>query len=516
MGYKAQFSEVFGEGSDWSLAEPDFAVSGKGGVDASESLDPGDWEEFRRLAHAVVDRAVEHLKGTRARPAWRQVPEESESVFRREVPMGGTPLSKVVDDFFHNVLTYPIGNTHPRFWGWVGGGGTPGGVIAETLTGLMNSVPGNFNDAAARVEDQVIAWMQEMMGFPEGSSGILTSGGSVANLIGITAARDARAGYDTVIQGVDAESGKLVLYASTEVHSSVFKSAQILGLGRDAVKLIGVNDDFEINVDELSERIAADRAEGLRPFAIVGTVGTVNTGATDDLEALADIARRERLWFHVDGAFGALVALSPPLRHKIVGMDRADSVAFDFHKWMSVQYDAGCVLVRDPDAHRRPFSVSADYLSAFPRGTASRADTANLRGPQLSRSFRALKVWMTIREHGVEKFGRIIEQNVADIQYFASRIEQADDFELLAPVPLNVAVFRYNPGGLSSEELDALNRELVMQVQESGIAVPSSTFVRGKFAIRVANVNHRTVPADFDLFLAALRRFGERQLASGS
>jgi len=479
-----------------------------------ETLDPTDWGPYRDLAHTVIDRAFDHLGGIRSRPAWQQVPSSVEGFFERELPREGVRLANVVDDFFEYVLPYPTGNTHPRFWGWVGGAGTPGGVIAETLTALMNSVPGNFNDASARLEDQVIEWMRQALGYPDGVSGVLTSGGSVANFIGIAAGRDARAGYDTARQGVNAKPGKLVLYASSEVHSSVFKSAQLLGLGLEAVHVIPVGSDFEMDIDLLRQRIHADRSSGMRPFAIVGSAGTVNTGAVDDLSSLADIAAKEGLWFHVDGAFGALAALSPTLRHKVAGMERADSLAFDFHKWMSVQYDAGCVLVRDPEAHRRPFSIAADYLEPFPRGTAARADTANLRGPQLSRAFRALKVWMTIREHGIDKFGRLVDQNVAGARYLAGLIEESPDFELLAPVSLNVVAFRYNPGGLSEHRLNALNRELVMQIQESGIAVPSSTSLNGRFAIRVANVNHRTTDADFDILLRALRRLGEGQTAS--
>jgi glutamate/tyrosine decarboxylase-like PLP-dependent enzyme len=511
MGYKEMAAEVDSDAGAVLLG-------GQSGHDArstsdSESLDPVDWDAFRSLTHALVDRAVDHMNGSRRRPAWQQVPEESESYFRKRLPQEGTPLPQLVDEFFTHVLPYPTGNSHPRFWGWVGGAGTPGGVIAETLTALMNSVPGNFNDAPARVEDQVLEWMRHVIGFPTGASGIVTSGGSVANLIGIAAGRDEKAGYNTVEHGVHGGQGRLSLYASTQVHSSVVKAAQLLGLGRDAVRLVRVNDAHEIDVGALEEQVTADRTEGWRPFAVVGNAGTVNTGAVDDLAALAALARREDLWFHVDGAFGALLALSPGLKHLINGMEQADSVAFDFHKWMSVQYDAGCVLIRDAEAHRRPFAISAEYLAPFPRGTAARVDTANMRGPQLSRSFRALKVWMTIREHGLAKFGRIVEQNVRDAQYLARQIDEAPDFERLAPAPINVVTFRYNPGDLDTASLNDLNKELLMQVQESGVAIPSSTLIDGRFALRVANVNHRTVPTDFDLLLTTIRSLGERELA---
>ncbi len=511
MEYKTDFLvQSNGEEDAGSASQVQESLNGR------QSLDPTDWDAFRSLAHEVIDRGIDYLSNRRALPAWQAVPDEAKGLLEDEAPMDGVPLATVVDDFFKHILPYPTGNTHPRFWGWVGGAGTPGGVVAETLSAFMNSVPGNFNDAPARVEDQVLDWMRQVIGFPEGSSGVLTSGGSVANLIGLVAGRDARAGYDTVLAGVNARPGELVLYASTEVHSSVIKAAQLMGLGRKSVRLVDVNAAREIDVDVLEQMIVHDREAGRRPFAVVGTAGTVNTGAVDDLSSLAEIARRYDLWFHVDGAFGALVALSPTHRHVVSGMERADSVAFDFHKWMSVQYDAGCVLVRDAEAHRRPFAVAASYLQGFPRGTAARSDTANIRGPQLSRSFRALKVWMTIREHGLRKFGRIVDQNIHDAQHLARIVDEAPDFELLAPAALNVVAFRYAPPGLSNEELNDLNRELVMQIQESGFAVPSSTVLSGNFAIRVANVNHRSIPDDFDRFVSTLRTLGERELRSNS
>ena len=388
--------------------------------------------------------------------------------------------------------------------------------MADMLAAGMNAVPGPFNDAAARVETQVVNWMKDALGFPEEASGVFTSGGSVANLIGLAVARDARAGYDVSERGVGSEKGKLVFYASSETHSSMFKSAKLLGLGRDAVRVVPVDDELRMVIPDLEAAIARDRAQGLRPFAIVGTAGTINTGSIDDLDAIADVAERETLWFHLDGAFGAMAALSPDTRDLVSGMERADSVAFDFHKWMYVPYEAGCVLIRDAAAHRAAFTVHADYLRPLPRGTAAQPESTNLRSPQLSRGFKALKVWMTLKEHGFEKFGRLVAQNVEQARYLRGLVEQDPRLELMAPVALNVVPFRFAPAGVDPAELEELNRELLMRVQEQGIAVPSSTHVRGEFTIRVCICNHRSRREDFELFAREVVRIGEEILAEAN
>ena len=241
----------------------------EGGPLGEETLDPPDWEEFRELAHRMVDRMIDYQRDVPGTPAWRPVPEEIDQRFRSPVPQSGAGAEGAYEDFLELVLPYPTGLHHPRWWGWAGGTGSPMGMMASLLGAGMNSVPGNFNDAASRVEAQLLSWMKSVMGFPEDASGIVTSGGSVANIIALTVARDARAGSDVVNDGVGAAPGRLVLYASSEVHSSVFKAAKMLGLGRDAVRLVPVDDDFRIRIPDLQDRIARDRIAGLRPFAVI-------------------------------------------------------------------------------------------------------------------------------------------------------------------------------------------------------------------------------------------------------
>jgi len=471
-----------------------------------ETLDPSDWEAFRAEAHRMVDRMIEWQRDVRERAAWQAVPEAVEAGYRTSAPAEGVGAAGALADFESMVLPYPTGLQHPRFWGWAGGNGSPMGMLADLLASGMNAVPGNFNDGAARVELQVLEWMKEALGYPREAGGIMLSGGSVANLAGLAVARDEAAGFDVRAHGVGSAPWRLVLYASTEVHSSVFKAAKLLGLGREAVRLVGVDASYCIRVSELESQIERDRGEGLRPFAIVGTAGTINTGSIDDLNALADVAARERLWFHVDGAFGAMAALSPATRALVDGMSRADSLAFDFHKWMYVNYEAGCVLVRDADAQRRTFAAGGDYLRPLPRGTGSWPDIAGGRGPQLSRGFKALKVWLTVKEHGFAKFGRLVAQNVEQARYLAARIDASTSLERVAPVALNVVAFRAQLPDLTDEAADEVNRELLMRLQESGLAVPSGTILDGRFVLRACVCNHRSVRADFDAFVDAAER----------
>lgn len=281
-----------------------------------------------------------------------------------------------------------------------------------------------------------------------------------------------------------------------------------MGLGHEALRQLPVNENYEIVLDALEEAIAADRAAGHTPFCIVGNAGTVNTGAIDDLESLAEIAAREGMWFHVDGAFGALAAVSPELRPRVRGMERADSLAFDLHKWMYMPIEVGCTLVKDARAHRNAFSLTPDYLGHSERGLAGGKIWFSEYGVQLSRGFRALKVWLSLKEHGIEKYGRLIRQNVEQAQYLASLVQAAPDLELVAPVSLNIVCFRYRVPGKSEDELTALNQELLIRLHESGIAAPSYTTLNGKYALRAAIVNHRSRREDFDIMIEAVRRIG--------
>jgi aromatic-L-amino-acid decarboxylase len=477
---------------------------------AEESLDPESWPDFRAHSHRVLDELLDWLSTLRDRPVWQPVPGEVRQALAQPVPVAGQGLEAAWADFRRDVLPYPWGNVHPRFWGWVNGTGTPSAALAELATAVINTNAGGGHQAAPYVERQVIEWCKEMLGFPVGASGVLVTGGSVANFVALAAARDA-SDPGIVERGLVGGSAPLVLYASSETHNSVDKAVRLLGLGQQGLRKIPVAADFTIELGALERAIAEDRAAGRRPFCVVGNAGTVNTAAIDDLAALADLAERERLWFHVDGAFGALAALSARHRALVAAQSRADSLAFDLHKWMYLPYDVGCVLVKDPEAHRRPFATQASYLARLERGAAPNDHDPGSLGPELSREFRGLKVWLLLKEHGTAKFARLIEQNVSQAKYLAGLVHRHSELELLAPVPLNIVCLRYSKG--KPDQLDALNRELLMRIQERGIAVPSATVLRGKFAIRVAITNHRTELQDLEVFAEKVVELG-RELSA--
>lgn len=466
-----------------------------------------DFPLLRDLGHRMLDAMFDHLESIGEQPAWRPMPDDIRASFDEPVPMRGEGAEAAFEEFVRRVLPYPNGNIHPRFWGWVQGSGTPLAMLADMLASGLNPHMAGFNQAPPLVEHQVIAWLAELLGMPRGASGVLVTGGTMANVLGLAVARHAKAGFDVREEGLQSGHPRLVLYGSTETHGWAQKAAELLGLGNASLRKIRVDDDYRIDVEELRAAVARDRAAGLRPFCVIGTAGTVNTGATDDLRALARFCREEELWFHVDGAFGALARLAPELAPIVDGLEEADSIGFDLHKWMYLPFDVACTLVRDPALHRATFALAPSYLAETTRGVIAGGLPFADRGIDLTRGFRALKVWMSLKAHGIEAFGRAIAENVRQARHLAARVEAADDLELLAPVALNIVCFRYAPPG--ARDLNAMNEELLLRIQERGIAVPSGTVLRGgKYAIRVAITNHRSRIDDFDALVDAVRSIG--------
>ena len=474
-----------------------------------ETLDPDDWQAFAASAHRALDAALAHMRQAGSDQPWQPLTSEARADIEGPLPRGEGRFEDVLERVERSILPFPTGNAHPRFWGWVMGNGTPDAMVADMLASAMNPHLAGYDQSASTVERRVIEWLKEIMQFPNEASGVLVSGGTMANLIGVAVARKQKAGFDVREAGL-ANGPPLRIYGSTETHSWAEKCCDVLGLGRAAFRRVDADADGRVVPAALREAIGADRARGERPICVIGNAGTVDSGAVDDLEALADLCRDEDLWLHIDGAFGALLALSPKYASRLAGLERADSVAFDLHKWGYLPYELGCTLVRDGEAHRETFRTKAKYLE--PPGRGIQPDDLELAelGIQLSRGFRALKVWMALETHGVDKIGRRIEANVEQAQHLASRVRAHERLQLLGPAPLNVVCFRYIEPDLDDEALRGLNREILLRLQEDGVAIPSSTERDGHFALRVAITNHRTQLADIDLLVEAVLDLGAR------
>lgn len=466
-------------------------------------LDPKNWSEIRATGHRMLDDAFDDLENLRAQPVWRPMPDTVRHSWQAPLPHDATSLAEIYDRYCRDVVPYATGNRHPRFMGWVHGGGTAVGMLAEMLAGGLNANLGGRDHAPIAVERQVIRWAAEMLGFPLDASGLLVTGTSMANLIAVLIARTHACGPDIRNAGIGTPG--LTAYASASIHGCVARALDIAGIGSDALRLIPCNAKGGIDLAVLQSTIAADRADGHKPFLAVGTAGSVDTGAIDDLEGLADCCAESRLWFHVDAAFGAIALLSATKKALLAGIERADSVAFDFHKWAQIPYDAGCIVVRDEAAHRAAFERPASYLQRETRGLAAGSPWPCDFGPDLSRGFRALKVWMTLSAYGTDRIGEIVDQTCALAQYLAGLIDREASLERMAPVPLNIVCFRVRDGD------DALQSEIAADLQEAGIAAPSTTRIDGNMVLRAAIFNHRTRRDDIDALVEAVLACAERR-----
>lgn len=468
-------------------------------------IDPADWEEVRRMGHQMLDEALDYQMSLRERPTWRPVPQEVKDAFGEPIPFAPQPLDRVYQQFVDQVQSYPNGNAHPRFWGWVMGNGSPVGMLADMLASGLNPHLAGYDQGPSLVEDEVINWFKDLMGFPKDASGVLVSGATTANLVGLAVARHKQAGYDVREEGNTGP--RMTYYGSVETHSCSERACELMGLGRKSLRKTPVDSDYRVKPEELRKLIREDRAAGLKPICVIGNAGTVNTGTTDDLEALAQIAQEEGLWFHIDGAFGAMLSLSDKYRSILKGLEQADSLAFDLHKWGYLPYEIGCVLVKDSVGHRGTFASMPHYLANLPGGISKEPLKFAELGVQLSRGFRALKAWMCMKSQGVDNWAKAIERNVEQGQYLANLVRQNDRLELVAPAPLNIVCFRFID---SERNLDELNQRILVRLQEEGIAVPSSTVLDGKFALRVAIANHRTSLEDLDLLVESVLKFGSQ------
>ena len=399
-------------------------------------------------------------------------------------------------------------NGHPRFFGYVASPSTPIGAYGDLIASALNAniTCWRSGPAGTELERLVVGWLGLLIGYDQQAKGLLTSGGSMANMIALLIANRRKSGADTSRKGLWNSGPPMTIYASEEVHLSIPKAADILGFGRDQVRVITCDERQRMRVDVLASRIEADLREGLRPFCVIGSAGTVNTGVIDPLNDIAQIATEYGLWFHVDGAYGAPGVLDGGKKDLFAGLERADSVSLDPHKWLYVPVDAGCLLFRDAGTAMGAFSTEdADYIKTH--GYSDEEAFAFWDyGVELSRRFRALKVWLTLQYYGTRRIAEAIAEDIALAAYLGELVSNADDFELLAPVELSICCFRYVPrAGMSDAELNQLNERIMALVQKGGRAYVSNATVKGRFALRACITNFRTTKADIEKTIEAIR-----------
>ena len=482
----------------------------------------GAWsaDEIRRVGYRAIDLIVEHLAGMPERPVFTAYPRAlGEHMAQAPLPTNGQSADDVLSDFARDVAPYPFGNGHPRFYGWVNSPPTPIGVFADALAAAMNPSVAGGNHAAVHVERQVVGWMKEVVGFPPEAMGLIVSGASVATLTGLAVARHvalARRGRSVREHGLQGDGATLVVYKGAEGHGCSQKAVELLGIGSANLRVVDSDAQLRISPASLDAAIRADIAAGRIPMAVVASAGTVNTGAIDPIDAIADICKEHGVWLHVDGAYGAPAILTAEYRDALQPICRADSLAVDPHKWMYVPVEAGLVLVRDAAAMRDAFSLVPPYLRID-------GDEHGVLGPpwfgefgvQQTRGFKALKVWMSMKHHGTSGYRRLIENDLALAAHLARLVEDADDFECLDPRGLSIVCFRYAPATLRGDEtaLDALNRRVLSEMQLGGEAFVSSTVIRGQFWLRACIVNHRATEQDIAAMINVIRRIATQDAA---
>jgi len=470
-------------------------------------LDPSA-DEIRKWGNSVIQLMTDYLCSLRDRGVYRHM-------FSRRIrdrldaalPTKGTDFDGLLRVFREDIIPFSRQNAHPRMFGYVQSPGTPIAAFADLLASTLNANLTVWRSAPAPVEVErlTIDWIRQILGFNAEAGGLFVSGGSMANLAALAAARQTK----------DCSSGRLRIYASSETHFSIVKAAALLGIGRENVCHIAVDERFRIRTDDLVVKITADLEAGCVPLCVVANAGTVNTGAVDPLAEIREIANRFQLWMHVDGSYGALAILAKSARELFAGIERADSVALDPHKWLYLPVDVGCVIYRDPEIVHAAFAHEAEYT----RIIGQEADEAFAfwdYGPELSRRFRALKVWMLLKGVGVDALSEAIENNLACARHLESMVRASDDFEMAAPVELSIFCFRHMPAQLRNESpktIDAFNERLLVALQRDGSSYLSNATLGGRFALRGCVLNYRTTLHDIEILLDDLRRVA-KSLAS--
>src|SRR5215467_12807111 len=458
-------------------------------------------DEIREWENAVTQFMIEYLGGLRDRPVYRHTSSpEIRSGLDSKLPIKGTDFDSLLKVFRDTIVPFSRQNAHPRMFGYVQSPGTPIGAFADLLASTLNANLTIWRSAPGPVELErlTVDWIRQILEFPAESGGLFVSGGSMANLAALAAARQTK----------DDSLGRLRMYASNATHFSIAKAAALLGIGRENVQYVGVNERFRMRMDDLVAKINADLNAGYVPFCVVGNAGTVDTGAIDPLSEIREVTNRFKLWMHVDGSYGAFASLADSAKQLFAGMEQADSIALDPHKWLYLPVDVGCVIYRNPEVARATFAHEAEYTRMFGEA-ADEAFVCWDYGPELSRRFRALKVWMLLKGVGLNQLSEAIESNLACTRHLESMVQASDDFEMVAPVELSIFCFRHVPAQLRNESpkvIDAFNERLLVALQRDGSSYLSNATLGDRFALRGCVLNYQTTLRDMEILLDDLRR----------
>ena len=480
------------------------------------SLDLLDYE-LRALSDQFAELTENYFASVSDRPVFPQTTGvEIQRQLDAPPPAAGQPLSELAADC-QKMIDGSRHNGHPRFFGYVASPSTPPGAFADLLASAVNPSVTSWRSApaATQIERTVIRWLGSLIGYDDQAVGSLTSGGSMANLTALLMAHRVKAGSGISQSGIS--GARMMIYASDQVHFSIVKAADILGLGKESVRLLPSARDFSLDPNQLREAVQNDLAKGSRPFCVVASAGTAATGAIDPLADIAHVADEFKLWFHIDGAYGAPAAMTDQRRASFAGLERADSVSLDPHKWLYTPVDCGCLLYRDAALARQAFVTEAEYVRVHEQaGIESYAFWDY--GIELSRRFRALKIWLTLKYYGTKRLAAAIAGDIAMAEYLSERVKDANDLELLAPVQLSICCFRYLPPAMREQlagatgadrqnlgELNRLNERIMQRIQRGGKAYLSNAMLHGRFALRACIINFRTTRADIDLTLKAVR-----------
>jgi aromatic-L-amino-acid/L-tryptophan decarboxylase len=489
------------------------------------NLDPSS-DEFRTWADAAKDFVARYLESLRNRTLY---PDTTSSEIRqnldRALPLEPSPFHEVLRNFDDAIVAFSRQTGHPRMFGYVQSPGTPIGAIADFLASALNANLTAWRSAPAAVEIErlTVDWIKQLIGFDSDAAGLFVSGGSMANFAGLTAARAARMPPQSREHGIQRQEPPMCIYVSQETHHSVAKAADLLGIGRANVRSVEVDETSRIRIDNLETMIGRDLERGFRPMCVVANAGTVMTGAVDPLRAVSDVARKFDLWMHVDAAYGGFAVLAESVKPLFAGIERADSIALDPHKWLYLPVDCGCVLYRDPASARLAFASDAEYTRVIGHA-ADEAFAFWDYGPELTRRFRALKVWMQLKLVGVRQIAEAVEKDLACARHLQKLVQASNDFEMLAPVELSIFCFRYVPPHLREslnagdetrrasiqQELDRLNERLLVALQHDGSSYLSNALINGRFSLRGCVINYRTKLEDMEILLDDLRRVAKQ------